>query len=69
MEISPNHGAGQQHLFVVRLWREPHAGEIDGEWRGFVEHVGTKEKRYFRDATTIAALLAEMIEALEVETN
>jgi hypothetical protein len=34
------------HLFVVRLWREPQA-LTPGPWRGSVEHIPTGQRLYF----------------------
>ena len=37
------------HAFLVRVWQETR--EIDGEkpiWRGVIEHVATKERRYLK---------------------
>jgi len=36
--------------FILRVWRETR--EIEGatpEWRGFVEHMPTSERRYFKN--------------------
>jgi hypothetical protein len=44
---------GRSHLFLVRLWWEPDEREASGEWRGSVEHVATREKRYFRDSAVL----------------
>lgn len=45
---------------MLRLWPE----EIDGdqvEWRGQVQHVTSGETRYFRDWSTLVALLQQML--------
>jgi hypothetical protein len=45
------------HLFTVRIWREE-VGDGQAEWRGQVQHVQSKEVRYFREwATLVAAIL------------
>ena len=38
-----------RQTFIVRIWREPR--EIEGmapEWRGLIERLDTRERRYFR---------------------
>jgi hypothetical protein len=47
------------NLFTVRLWYE-HLGENVSEWRGRVEHVPSKEARYFREWSTLIAFLQEV---------
>jgi hypothetical protein len=42
------------HSFVIRMWRENH--DEDGEmveWRGWIDHVQSGERRYFRDIPQI----------------
>jgi hypothetical protein len=34
------------HIFVLQVWVEPQAGG-PGSRRGYVEHVATRERRYF----------------------
>lgn len=56
-EEVPGH---RSELFMVRLWPE----EIDGgqvEWRGKVRHVTSGAFGYFRDWSTLVALLQEML--------
>ena len=48
------------HLFTVRLWRE-HLGGDESEWRGKVEHVLSKEARYFREWSALVAFLQEVL--------
>lgn len=36
-----------QHLFIVRIWREPSDVLNAEEWRGQVEHVASGQRRYF----------------------
>ena len=35
-----------QHLFIVRLWREP-GRQSRGPWRGSVEHVPSGQRCYY----------------------
>jgi hypothetical protein len=47
-------------VFIVRIWIErrerPHARQI---WRGMVEHLTTKERRYFQDLDRLVAFVRE----------
>jgi hypothetical protein len=46
-----------EHTFIVRTWREERE-EGCAQWRGSVEHVATKERRYFRDFADLSAFIA-----------
>jgi hypothetical protein len=49
--------------FVVRIWQEPR--EIVDElpdWRGWVEHVQSGERTYFRDMEESAAFIASHVD-------
>ncbi len=39
-------------LYVIRLWREA-GGESSEGWRGYVEHVVSKQRLYFSDLTDV----------------
>jgi hypothetical protein len=56
----------RSHLFTVRVWAEE-LGAGQTEWRGRVQHVTSGEVHYFRDWTTLAALLPAMLP--EVDAN
>jgi hypothetical protein len=45
------------HLFIVRLWWEREAAASSGEWRGWVEHVPTHERRYFREIQNVSEFI------------
>lgn len=49
--------ARHPHLFVVRVWWEPDNGGASGEWRGAIEHVGSRAKQYFREMEALAAFI------------
>ena len=51
----------QSHLFIVRLWWEPDDRGLAGEWRGSVEHIATREKRYFREPSALSAFVGERV--------
>jgi hypothetical protein len=44
------------HLFIVRIWTDP-AGAPSMS-RGLVEHVQTKERRYFRVMEELSSFIA-----------
>jgi len=50
------------HLFTVRLWQEE-VGSGQIEWRGKVQQVSTGEAHYFREWSTLIALLLQMLAA------
>ncbi len=54
------HLPARSHLFTVRLWRED-LGQGQTEWRGEVHEVVSGERRYFRDWSTLVALVQEML--------
>jgi len=53
----------EAHSFLVRLWQE-HQGApaIQPEWRGWVEHVQSGERHYFRDAETLGQAFQNYID-------
>lgn len=49
-------------VFIVRIWREPR--EIAGaepEWRGVVEHVASKQRRFIRELGEISLFIAPYV--------
>jgi hypothetical protein len=50
------------HSFVIRIWLEPSTGQP--EWRGWIRHVQTDEKLYFRDPQTILPFLLRFLEEI-----
>jgi len=48
------------HLFTMRIWHE-HLGNSESEWRGKVEHVLSREARYFREWSALIAFLQEVL--------
>jgi hypothetical protein len=53
-------GSSHSELFTVRIWRED-LGEGRVEWRGYVEHVTSGLRRYFRDWAALSTLIQEML--------
>ena len=49
-----------EHLFIVRLWSESAAGDLD-EWRGSVEHVASKRRLFFADVAELPAFVASCL--------
>ena len=43
------------HAFILRLWRED--DENGGIWRGWIQHVGSGEKRYLHSQEEILAFV------------
>jgi hypothetical protein len=46
-----------EHAFLVRTWCESGESDAPAEWRGSVEHLGTKQRRYFRDLSDLCAFI------------
>jgi hypothetical protein len=54
----------RSQLFTVRVWREE-LGDGQAEWRGKVQHVHSKEVRYFREWSTLVAAILKMLSECE----
>jgi RecB family exonuclease len=52
----------QQHLFIVRTWREPSTVVATSEWRGLVEHVSTGQRRYFTRLEDLDRFILQQME-------
>jgi len=52
-----------EHLFVVRMWREADAAPED-EWRGSVEHIGSRTRLYFAGLDTLRAFIQTQLTRL-----
>lgn len=51
------------HSFVIRMWRENHEWEdAAGEWRGWIDHVQSGERLYFRDMSQINGFLQRYLD-------
>ena len=50
----------RSYLFTLRLWSES-LSDDQREWRGQIQHVTSGETRYFRNWSTLAAHLMEML--------
>ena len=48
----------EAHSFVLRIWRENGNSTRDpGEWRGWIEHVQSEQRYYFRDLFEIPHII------------
>jgi hypothetical protein len=52
-------GAPWTDVFVIRIWFEPVPGERGGR-RGYVEHVATRQRRYFLELTEALDFVAAL---------
>jgi hypothetical protein len=48
------------HSFILRIWHEgkDRTGQVTA-WRGFIEHVGAGERRYFVDLCEVGRYICE----------
>ena len=54
--------------FLIRVWCEPR--EIEGaapEWRGVIEHLPSRERRYLRNLDEIGAFIKPYLGAIGIE--
>jgi hypothetical protein len=50
----------RKHAFLVSLWVESvEADASESGWRGSIEHLSTRRRRYFRDMTELVRFLAD----------
>jgi hypothetical protein len=50
----------ETQVFIVRIWPEPREiPDAEGEWRGTVEHLDSKEQIAFRFLDKLMAFIAE----------
>jgi hypothetical protein len=44
--------------YVIRMWRESAASDLEqGEWRGWIEHVQSRKRIFFRDTEEITSFI------------
>jgi hypothetical protein len=49
----------EAHSFVIRMWRENRdQPDAEGEWRGWIDHVQTGKRHYFRQVQTISRIVS-----------
>ena len=52
----------EAHSFVVRIWREHGEGSNDQvEWRGWLEHVQSQGRHYFRSISEIPTIVSSYL--------
>ncbi|MFZ0548663.1 MAG: hypothetical protein WAM60_24650 [Candidatus Promineifilaceae bacterium] len=50
------------HSFMVRLWRENRDDPSQtAEWRGWIEHVQSGERRYFQEPQAVSQIISAFI--------
>ena len=54
------------HLFIVRLWREPGLGG-DGPWRGSVQHVASGRRRYYSTMVDLTEFISARLVGFQEE--
>ena len=48
--------------YVIRMWRESAAGDSEqGEWRGWIQHVQSGKRIFFRDTAVITSFIDECL--------
>ncbi|MCA9957907.1 MAG: hypothetical protein KC443_02670 [Anaerolineales bacterium] len=53
------------HSFVIRIWREHRVIPTgQAEWRGWISHVQSGHRHYFRNVTDIANIITQYLENL-----
>jgi hypothetical protein len=53
----------EAHSFVLRIWRENrHKPDVPAEWRGWIDHVQSGNRTYFRDLDEIGRIVAGHIQ-------
>lgn len=52
----------EAHSFVMRIWRENQFNSREpGEWRGWIEHVQSEQRHYFRDLFEIPHIVTAYV--------
>lgn len=65
------HAAGpkDEHIFTVRLWREPSAvGSSDQEWRGRLRDSSSKSPRHFVGLNMLFELIRDILGSVNRST-
>ncbi len=58
----------EAHSFVMRIWRENRDDPDDqADWRGWIEHVQSGQRHYFREVKEIPAIVAGYVGATEID--
>jgi hypothetical protein len=55
------------HSFVMRIWRENRDDpDSSAEWRGWIEHVQSTQRHYFRSVSEIPQIVSAYVADMEV---
>lgn len=58
----------EAHSFVLRIWRENRDDpEVAAEWRGWIDHVQSGQRAYFRDLAEIDQIIAARLEQVDID--
>lgn len=52
------------HLFVLKIWRAE-AGADETEWRGQIQHIASREIRYFREWNLLLEFVQTQLQTRE----
>lgn len=56
------------HSFIVKVWLEESAEENEkASWQGYITHVFTGERRYFRNLDEVAAFITPYLTQMGVK--
>lgn len=61
----------EAHSFVLRIWRENRDDpEAPAEWRGWIEHVQSEQRHYFRKLGDIPSIVSSYVgDAADLENQ
>jgi len=49
----------EAHSFMIRLWREnKEQNNAQAEWRGWIDHIQSGQRHYFKDIAEIGRIVA-----------
>ena len=57
----------RQHLFIVRLWREPPADNSHAVWRGSVEEPPTANRHYFASLADLSDFVVLLLGSADID--
>ena len=63
-----DHTAQKSHVFMLRLWPED-LGSGQTDWRGKVQHVNSREVRYFRDWQTLQTFMEGLLHKMDLQVT
>ncbi len=58
------------NVFIVRVWLEPRdSPAARPEWRGVIEHAGTRQRRYFKNMSGITEFVEPYLEQMGIRVG